>query len=72
MQSLCDERKREHDENLSGLSAPIKKDIRVMRISTREVSVSEGGTFEKYFLKNWFALCLNWCRSIATPKTDGV
>jgi len=55
-----------------GLSAPIKKDIRVIRISTREVSVSEGGTFEKYFLKNWFALCLNWCRSIATPKTDGV
>ncbi len=30
-----------------GLSAPIKKDIRVIRISTREVSVSEGGTFEK-------------------------
>jgi hypothetical protein len=30
------------------LSAPpIKKDIRVIRISTREVSVSEGGTFEK-------------------------
>jgi hypothetical protein len=26
---------------------PIKKDIRVIRISTREVSVSEGGTFEK-------------------------
>ena len=26
---------------------PIKKYIRVIRISTREVSVSEGGTFEK-------------------------
>jgi len=26
---------------------PLKKDIRVIRISTREVSVSEGGTFEK-------------------------
>ena len=55
-----------------GLSAPIKKDIRGIRISTREVSVSEGGTLKKYFLKNWFALCLKWCRSIATPKTDGV
>jgi hypothetical protein len=30
-----------------GLSPPIKKDIRVIQISTREVSVSEGGTFEK-------------------------
>jgi hypothetical protein len=31
------------------LSAPIKKDIRVIRISTREVSVSEGGRLEKEF-----------------------